>query len=204
MRTEELLPEGILDDSTRAYASLVDRFDYLDPSVVLVDLLDRVDASALPTLLAQFHVDFVRPGAGEEDQRELVKTSVDWHRRKGTPDAVAGLVADITGVAPRVKERRYFILGQSALNLDEISKPPRPGFRVGQSQLGVHGLGMPDMWFTADVVLDSGQAAGAEVSAAAVDPLVAAVKPARTWATVRFSPMRLGHADYCRLGVDTF
>ena len=204
MRTEYLLPPGIVDVSTKAYATLEDRIDYLDPSVVLTGLIDRVDATALPALLAQFHVDFTRPGISEDEMREKIKGSVDWHRHKGTPDAVAGIVADITGITPTIKERKYFLLGHSALCIDEISKPASPGFRVGLAQLGIHGLGLPDKWFSADVILDSHQAGQSQVKSADVDPLVMAVKPARTWHTTRFAPTLLGHPDYGRLGIDTF
>jgi hypothetical protein len=193
-----------VDDSSRAYAGLVDRFDYLDPSVALVNLIDRVDASALPALLAQFHVDFFPVDGGEELMREKIKGSVDWHRRKGTPDAVAELIQEMTGLVPTVKERKYFVIGQSALDLDEISKPPAPGFQIGLSQLDIHGLGLPDKWHLADVVLSSSHAQAQGVTATDVDPLVQAVKPVRTWHTTRFSPMLLGHADYGRLCIDHF
>jgi hypothetical protein len=204
MRTSDLIPPGIAEVRSQAYAALVDRFNYLDPTVVLTGLVDRVSASALPVLLAQWHVDFVKAGGDEGYLRDKIKGSVDWHRRKGTPDAVAGLVSEITGITPTIKERRYFLMGQSALGMDEISKPPNPGFRVGLAQLGIHGLGMPDKWFLTDVILDSRQAGQSQVKAADVDPLVAAVKPTRTWHTTRFAPTLLGHPDYGRLGIDTF
>jgi len=203
MQTERILPPGIIDDSSLAYAALVDRFDALDPSVTLVDLIDRVDASALPSLLAQFHVDFVRPGSGERALREKVAGSVAWHRRKGTPDAVAGLVEEMTGLRPAIWERRYFALGVSGLG-GAVHAPPRPGFLAGLSRLGVAGLGMPDLWFVADVVFSGKEARAAGVTAGDVEPLAAAVRPARTWTTVRFWPFVLGDGVYGRLGLDVF
>jgi len=204
MRTEPLLPPGIRDDAARAHASLVDRFDALDPAVTLVDLIDRVDASALPSLLAQFHVDFVKPGEGEARHRARIKDSVAWHSRKGTPDAVADLIWEMLEIRPQVREpRRYFVLGASALG-DTVSGPPWPGFQAGISRLGVTGLGMPRLWFLADVILPGNEAKARAVTQAELVPLIRAVKPARAWVTARFTPLLLGDPDYGRLGVDLF
>ena len=203
MWTERILPPGIVDVSSRAYAGLVDRFDELDPSVTLVDLIDLVDVSALPTLLAQFHVDFVRPGSSEVALRGKIKGSVAWHRRKGTPEAVAGLVEEMLDIRPAVRERRYFVLGVSGLG-DQINRPPFPGFQVGRSRLGVDGLGIPDRWFVADILLESGAAGALGVRAADVDPLVRSAAPARTWAVTRFGPLLAGDPEYGRLGIDVF
>jgi len=201
MRTERILPPGIADDSSKAYAGLVDRLDCLDVSVTLVDLIDRVDASALPSLLTQFHVDFVRPGSREATLRRKILGSVAWHRRKGTPAAVAAIVEEMTGICPLVRERRYFVLGVSILG-DEINRPPFPGFQVGIGLLGIDGLGVPDRWFEADVILASGQAKALGVTSADAQTPAAAVAPARTWLTVRFAPFVLGDAAYGRLGLD--
>lgn len=45
----------------------------------------------------QFHVDFYDPSLPIEQKRELVKNSIAWHRRKGTPSAVEELITTLFG-----------------------------------------------------------------------------------------------------------
>ncbi|WP_027190077.1 phage tail protein [Fundidesulfovibrio putealis] len=203
MLTEDLLPPGIADESGKALAAIVDGIELLDLSVPLVNLVDRAAPDILPHLLDQFHVDFIRPDASEEDRREKVKNSVDWHRRKGTPAHLEALVREMTGLTSRIREKKYFLLGRTGLG-QPLAQPPRSGFRLGSSKLGRDGLGMPDRWFEFDINLDSRQARESAVAARDVDALATAVKPARCRHVTRFGPILLGHPQYARLGVDTF
>lgn len=203
MLTEDLLPPGIADESGKALAAIVDGIELLDVSLPLVNLVDRVSQNILPHLLDQFHVDFIRPDASEEERREKVKNSVDWHRRKGTPAHLEELIREMTGLTAQIREKKYFLLGRTGLG-QPLAQPPRPGFRLGSSKLGKDGLGMPDRWFEFDVRLDSRSARASGLASRDVDALAMAVKPARCRHVARFGPILLGHPQYSRLGVDTF
>lgn len=45
----------------------------------------------------QLHVDFYDPTLPLEQRRELVKNSIAWHRRKGTPSAIEELITTLFG-----------------------------------------------------------------------------------------------------------
>lgn len=87
----DLIPASIKDVSTEAYNEMLEKLSDLDLSSLLVYVIDRVDASALPALIDQFHVSGVEGATLAEtdaNRRELVKNSIAIHRGKGTPGAV--------------------------------------------------------------------------------------------------------------------
>jgi phage tail P2-like protein len=91
-----LLPAPLAaDPSLQAIEALAARLSDLDVSAVLTNLVDHVDASALPHLAWQFSL-FDEPAwslAESDDQRRaLIKGSIELHRRKGTPWAVRQMI----------------------------------------------------------------------------------------------------------------
>lgn len=106
MADERLLPAGIRDESTRAYNEILDRFGEIDLTALLVYLINRVEASALPHLIEQFHIQGYEGGdlAGTEEQkRAVIKGSITLHRHKGTKYAVIEALKAL-GITSRVKE----------------------------------------------------------------------------------------------------
>lgn len=83
------------------------RMDSIDPSVVMVYLIDTVPAAALPYLAEQLDVmghkgwDLVTT---EQERRELIKSAIDLHRYKGTRYAVKRAVQSIGFAGAEIDE----------------------------------------------------------------------------------------------------
>ncbi|MDK9603502.1 phage tail protein I [Lelliottia wanjuensis] len=76
---------------TRLANLAAERFAQLDLTVLLVDLVDLVHASALPSLAEQFHVQGLEGWLFAQDERQkrkLIKQAIELHRYRGTPWAV--------------------------------------------------------------------------------------------------------------------
>lgn len=76
---------------TRLANLAAERFAQLDLTVLLIDLVDLVDASALPSLAEQFHVQGLEGWLFAQDERQkrkLIKQAIELHRYRGTPWAV--------------------------------------------------------------------------------------------------------------------
>ncbi|HBI7614752.1 TPA: phage tail protein I [Escherichia coli] len=68
-----------------------ERFAQLDLTALMVYLVDLVDASALPALAEQFHVQGLEGWlftTDEREKRELIKQAIELHKYKGTIWAV--------------------------------------------------------------------------------------------------------------------
>ena len=93
MADNRLIP--IKDESSLAFNELFDRLGTLDLTVLLIYLVDNVNASALPHLAEQFHVTgnegWLLTGSKLE-QRQLIKESIKIHRIKGTKAAVKNVL----------------------------------------------------------------------------------------------------------------
>jgi phage tail P2-like protein len=87
-----LLPAPLASDSSiLALEALAESISDLDPAPVLTNLVDLADASALPHLAYQFSLlDEPAWSLAESDEvrRNLIKQSILWHGRKGTPWAI--------------------------------------------------------------------------------------------------------------------
>lgn len=59
--------------------------------------IDELPESVIDHLAWERHVDFYEQSMSIETKRELVRQSVPWHRRKGTPAAVEELIIAIYG-----------------------------------------------------------------------------------------------------------
>ncbi|BFH15905.1 phage tail protein I [Paenibacillus melissococcoides] len=102
IRLIDLIPPNLREDeNVRAAAEAIDSelhaVTELMPNVAILHHIDTLDEEWVDELAWQFHVDFYDSSLPLEQKRELVKNSLAWHRRKGTPSAVAELITTIFG-----------------------------------------------------------------------------------------------------------
>ncbi|EAB8209776.1 phage tail protein I [Salmonella enterica] len=88
-----LLPPPLVSDERFSILANIaaERFAQIDLTALLVYLVDIVDASALPSLAGQFHVQGLEGWlftVNEQEKRELIKQAIELHKYKGTPWAV--------------------------------------------------------------------------------------------------------------------
>ncbi|EKE2600359.1 phage tail protein I [Salmonella enterica] len=88
-----LLPPPLASDERFSILANIaaERFAQIDLTALLVYLVDIVDASALPLLAGQFHVQGLEGwlfAVNEQEKRELIKQAIELHKYKGTPWAV--------------------------------------------------------------------------------------------------------------------
>jgi len=99
----DLLPPNIASDkNVRAIAEAFDKtlHDIINkiPDVAIIPnlMLNKIVNETLVDLLAwQFHVDFYQPDLPLDVKIALVKKSLDWHTRKGTPSTIEEIVTEI-------------------------------------------------------------------------------------------------------------
>ena len=110
---DELLQPSLQGDGRMEnLARLIARLSALPVSVSIVNLFDRVDASALASLAEQFHVmgDEGWNLAGTESaRRALLKRAIELHRHKGTPWAVRTALE--TALPTEATIREWFAYG---------------------------------------------------------------------------------------------
>ncbi|EFN7881604.1 phage tail protein I [Escherichia coli] len=91
---DKLLPPPPLasDERFSTLANIAaERFAQLDLTALMVYLVDLVDASALPALAEQFHVQGLEGWlftTDEREKRDLIKQAIELHKYKGTIWAV--------------------------------------------------------------------------------------------------------------------
>lgn len=130
---DKLLPPPPLasDERFSILANIAaERFAQLDLTALMVYLIDQVDASALPALAEQFHVQGLEGWlftTDEREKRELIKQAIELHKYKGTIWAVRR-VLEILSLPGTISEwfeyggRTYFFKVDIALvdkGLDE-------------------------------------------------------------------------------------
>ncbi|MBS2138307.1 phage tail protein I [Escherichia coli] len=130
---DKLLPPPPLasDERFSILANIAaERFAQLDLTALMVYLIDQVDASALPALAEQFHVQGLECWlftTDEREKRELIKQAIELHKYKGTIWAVRR-VLEILSLPGTISEwfeyggRAYFFKVDIALvdkGLDE-------------------------------------------------------------------------------------
>ena len=97
----DLLPASISGDANViAAASAIDgelqKVTALIPETVLIARIDVLPEKVLDLLAWQWHVDFYEPvGFSIDKKRAVIKNSIAWHRKKGTPWAVAQVVSAV-------------------------------------------------------------------------------------------------------------
>lgn len=101
---EDILPDSILGDEKVAFAAkaLNGELQAVSSSIFEALILSRIDElseEAIDLLAWQFHVDFYDPALSLESKRNLVRSSILVHRRKGTPWAVKQVCNDAFGYA---------------------------------------------------------------------------------------------------------
>ncbi|NEZ43210.1 phage tail protein I [Paenibacillus alvei] len=102
IRLIDLIPPNLHEDeNVRAAAAAIDaelqHVTEILPDVAILHNIDKLDEQLVDELAYQFHVDFYDSELPIEQKRELVKNSLAWHKRKGTPSAVAELISTIFG-----------------------------------------------------------------------------------------------------------
>lgn len=102
IRLIDLIPANLHEDeNVRAAAEAIDaelhEVSKLMPGVAILHHIDTLDEQWIDELAWQFHVDFYDPTLPIEQKRQLVKNSLAWHKRKGTPSAVNELITTIFG-----------------------------------------------------------------------------------------------------------
>lgn len=98
----DLMPESLKKDpDVQALCdAITPEIQSISNEIVQCILLARIDdlsEEVLDLLAWQFHVDFYDSTLSIETKRELVKNSMRWHKRKGTPVAVEELVTAVFG-----------------------------------------------------------------------------------------------------------
>lgn len=97
----DLLPASIRDDpDVQAAAAAIDNelqaVTAAIPETVLIARIDVLPEAVLDLLAWQWHVDFYEPiGFAIEKKRAVIKQSIAWHRKKGTPWAVEQVVGAV-------------------------------------------------------------------------------------------------------------
>ncbi|MDM8214707.1 phage tail protein I [Desulfovibrio piger] len=108
MDRDELLQPSLQGDSRMEnLARLIARLSALPVSVPIVNLFDRVDASALASLAEQFHVmgdEGWNLAGTEAARRALLKRAIELHRHKGTPWAVRTALETALPTEATIKE----------------------------------------------------------------------------------------------------
>lgn len=109
----ELLPQSIAGDpQIQAAATALDAqiaaVQALVERVLIWSRLDTLPEAVIDLLGWQLHVDFWDPAWSLEHKREMVRTSIEAHRHKGTPWAVETILKAL-GLNARVREwYQYF------------------------------------------------------------------------------------------------
>jgi len=100
-----LVPDSIRGDpQVQAAAAAIDNelkaVTVAIPATLLIARLDELPECVLDLLAWQWHVDYYEPvGMDIETKRKLVRQSIAWHRRKGTPEVVQEVVTAVLGDA---------------------------------------------------------------------------------------------------------
>ena len=95
----DILPPNLLaDEQIKAAAQALDtelqKITDATREALLLPRLDELPEAVIDLLAWQWHVDFYEPvGMDIETKRRLIKSSIAWHRIKGTPAAVEQVVS---------------------------------------------------------------------------------------------------------------
>lgn len=104
----DILPSSLHDDETisniiKSLDGIFPEFESQIRKIRFYEYLDEQPAEVLDLLAWQFHVDFYDYDYSNEVKRELIRQSIAWHRRKGTPMAVEEMVSTIYSSAEVVE-----------------------------------------------------------------------------------------------------
>lgn len=93
------LPESLKRQNAQEIAKTIDealhRYESKIQRVLIYPVIDQLDSDLVDTLAVQLHCDFYDKSLSLDARRQIVKTSIAWHRIKGTPAAVEMLTQTI-------------------------------------------------------------------------------------------------------------
>lgn len=97
---KDIMPSNLLNDNNvKEAASAIDKELQVTAEEIkyclLLSRLSELNNETVDALAWQFHVDFYDDSLPIDIKRNLVRKSIDWHRRKGTPYAVQEVVSAI-------------------------------------------------------------------------------------------------------------
>lgn len=100
----DILPDNLLADKQVAAAAQALDAELQAVTAATIEALhlprlDELPETVIDLLAWQWHVDFYEPGMDIKAKRAMVRQSIDWHRRKGTPSAVEEVAAAVFGKA---------------------------------------------------------------------------------------------------------
>lgn len=101
----DLVPDSIKSDpQVQAAAAAIDNelqaVTADIPVTMLIARLDELPEAVIDLLAWQWHVDYYEPvGMDIGTKRKLVRQSIAWHQRKGTPSIVKEIVSSVLGSA---------------------------------------------------------------------------------------------------------
>jgi phage tail P2-like protein len=98
----DILPESLKQDPQvqAMCAAITPQLQAVSNAIIECVLLPRIDElprEVLDLLAWHLHVDFYNASYPVETKRQLVKNSLAWHKRKGTPSAVEELITAVFG-----------------------------------------------------------------------------------------------------------
>ena len=105
----DVMPQNLLaDEGVRDAAAAIDtelkKVSELFAGCLLIARIDELPSEIIDILARQWHVDFYDDTFPVETKRNLVKSSIAWHRHKGTPWAVEDVVSKAFGRPAKVTE----------------------------------------------------------------------------------------------------
>ena len=94
------LPESLNRPNAKELAELWDKtqLKFIDSQIskiLIYPVIDELDSDLVDALAVQLHCDFYDKSLSLKARRQIVKTSIAWHRIKGTPAAVEMLTQTI-------------------------------------------------------------------------------------------------------------
>lgn len=84
---------ALLNAASAAFRKLADKAEML----ILLPNIDRQPSEIVDALAYHYHVDFYDASLPLETRRNLVKNHNEWHRIKGTPEAVERIIQTLFG-----------------------------------------------------------------------------------------------------------
>lgn len=93
------LPSSIDRQNIRDLAEVLDvklqEINAMSELILLYPRIDELPENLIDALAEQFHVDFYDAEMSLQQKRTVVKNSIAWHRRKGTPSVVEEMVQTV-------------------------------------------------------------------------------------------------------------
>lgn len=98
-KIKEHLPSSIDRQNIRDLAEVLDvklqEINAMSEIVLLYPRIDELPENIIDALAEQFHVDFYDAAMTLPQKRTVVKNSIAWHRKKGTPSVVEEMVQTV-------------------------------------------------------------------------------------------------------------